>query len=78
MVVLVGQQIGTMLGGSVIVENAFAIPGMGNLALNAVLSRDTALLAGILLVGAAMAVAASLIVDLILLKLDPRMGSVNG
>ncbi len=76
-VVLTGQQIGTMLGGSVVIETIFAIPGMGSLAMQAVQYRDTPLLAGILLFGAVLAVVASLIVDLILLKLDPRIGEIG-
>ena len=49
MVVLLGQQMGTLVGGSVVVETVFAIPGMGRLAYEAVVGRDALVLVGVLL-----------------------------
>ena len=40
-VVLLGQQAGTLFGGSVVVETVFGIPGLGRLAYEAVAGRDT-------------------------------------
>ncbi|WP_342362616.1 ABC transporter permease [Terrarubrum flagellatum] len=76
-VVLIGQQAGTMLGGSVVVETVFAIPGMGRLAYEAVSGRDPALLMGVALTSSLFVVAANLIVDLLLVRLDPRIGAAH-
>lgn len=74
-VVLLGQQAGTLFGGSVVVESAFGIPGLGRLAYEAVAGRDTLLLAGIVLAGTGLVIAANLLVDLVLARLDPRIGA---
>lgn len=76
-VVLLGQQAGTLFGGSVVVESAFGIPGLGRLAYEAVAGRDTLLLAGIVLAGTAFVIAANLLVDLVLARLDPRIGAAH-
>ncbi len=76
-VVLLGQQAGTLFGGSVVVESAFGIPGFGRLAYEAVAGRDTLLLAGIVLAGTAMVILANLLVDLVLVRLDPRIGAAG-
>ena len=73
--VLVGQQAGALFGGSVVVETVFGIPGMGRLAYEAVAGRDTLLLAGVVLAGATLVIAANLLVDLLLVRLDPRIGA---
>jgi peptide/nickel transport system permease protein len=74
-VVLIGQQAGAMLGGSVVVETVFAVPGMGRLAFEAVSGRDPALLMGVALTGAVFVILANLAVDLALVRLDPRIGA---
>jgi peptide/nickel transport system permease protein len=71
-VTLVGVQASLMLGGSVVVETVFAIPGFGSLAASAVAGRDAMLLAGIVLSGAAVVVATNAVVDLAVAALDPR------
>jgi peptide/nickel transport system permease protein len=76
-VVLLGQQAGTLFGGSVVVESAFGIPGLGRLAYEAVAGRDTLLLAGIVLAGTVMVILANLLVDLVLVRLDPRIGAAD-
>ena len=48
---MIGLQAGTLLGGSVVIESVFAIPGLGALSYEAVSQRDMPLLAGILLHG---------------------------
>lgn len=72
-VTMVGIQAGAMLGGSVVVETVFAIPGLGSLAYGAVAQRDLLLLAGILLTGAVMVMVANLIVDILYGVIDPRI-----
>ncbi len=74
-IVLLGQQAGTLFGGSVVVETVFGIPGLGRLAYEAVAGRDSLLLAGIVLAGTCVVILANLLVDLALLRLDPRIGA---
>lgn len=69
-----GLQLGTLLGGVVVVEVVFAWPGLGRLALDAVERRDYPLLQGAVLLIAAGFLVINLIVDLIYAKLDPRIG----
>jgi len=64
-----------MIGGSVVIETVFSIPGIGRLAQEAVGSRDTPLLIGIIIVSALMVTAINLAVDLVYALLDPRIGS---
>src|SRR5690606_8575269 len=52
MVTLIGLQVGTMLGGSVVVESVFALPGLGRLAYESVVQRDLNTLLGIVFVSA--------------------------
>lgn len=77
-VTMLGLQSGTMLGGSVVVETVFAIPGLGSLAYEAVSQRDLPLLAGILLAGTILVVLVNIVVDLVYGRLDPRVGDHLG
>ncbi len=72
---VLGLQSATMLGGSVVIESVFAIPGFGRLAQEAVAGRDTPLLMGIILVSAVFVTLVNLIVDLLYALLDPRIGA---
>lgn len=72
-VTLIGLQIGTLIGGAVVIETVFAWPGAGRLLVNAVLQRDFPLLQfGVLLV-AATVILVNLLVDLSYGMLDPRL-----
>jgi len=73
LVTMLGLQAASILGGSVVIESVFAIPGFGRLAYEAVASRDAPLLAAIILVSAVMVVVVNLIVDLAYGALDPRV-----
>ena len=73
MVTMLGVQVGTLLGGSVLVETVFAWPGVGRLAFEAVMSRDLNLLLGILLICSVIVIAANILVDLAYAWLDPRI-----
>jgi peptide/nickel transport system permease protein len=77
-VVLLGQQVGTLFGGSVVVETVFGIPGLGRLTYEAVTGRDTLLLVGVVLASTVVVLVANLLVDLMLVRLDPRIGSAHG
>lgn len=73
MVTLIGLQAGTMLGGSVVVETVFALPGLGRLAYEAVVQRDLNTLLGIVFVSALLVIAINFVVDLLYARLDPRI-----
>lgn len=73
MVTLIGLQAGTMLGGSVVVESVFALPGLGRLAYEAVVQRDLNTLLGIVFVSALLVTVINFIVDLLYARLDPRI-----
>jgi peptide/nickel transport system permease protein len=75
LVTVLGLQSAAMLGGSVVIETVFSIPGLGRLAQEAVASRDTPLLLGIILISAVLVVSINLVVDVIYALLDPRIGS---
>jgi len=72
-VTMLGLQAGAMLGGSVVIESVFAIPGLGRLAYEAVGQRDVPLLLGIILAGTVMVILINLLVDLAYARLDPRV-----
>jgi peptide/nickel transport system permease protein len=73
MVTLIGLQAGTMLGGSVVVESVFSLPGLGRLAYESVVQRDLNTLLGIVFVSALLVIAVNFAVDLIYARLDPRI-----
>lgn len=73
MVTVFGIHFGMLLGGSVVIESVFAIPGLGRLAYEAVTKRDLNLLLGIILASAVMVIAVNLAVDLLYARLDPRL-----
>jgi peptide/nickel transport system permease protein len=74
---VVGVQLASLIGGTVIMENVFALPGMGSLLINAVNTSDyTTIQACVLIIGA-LYVAISLIVDLLYPLVDPRIRVVR-
>ncbi|TIN09880.1 ABC transporter permease [Mesorhizobium sp.] len=75
LVTMLGLQSAQMLGGSVVIESVFSVPGLGRLAQEAVAARDTALLLGIILVSAVLVIAINLLVDIAYAFLDPRVGA---
>lgn len=74
-VTLTGLQFGAMLSGSVTIETVFAWPGLGQLALSAVSTRDVNLLLGILFVTSLFVVVVNLLTELVHAALDPRSRS---
>jgi len=73
LVTVVGVQVGSLLGGSVLVESVFGWPGLGRLAFEAVQQRDYNLLLGILLMSSLLVIAVNLVIDLLYAVLDPRI-----
>lgn len=72
-VTVVGLQIGALLGGVVITETIFSLPGMGQLVVNAIFDRDYPVLDGSVLFMAFVVLFANLCVDLAYAWLDPRI-----
>jgi peptide/nickel transport system permease protein len=77
LVTMLGLQAATMLGGSVVIESVFAIPGFGRLAQEAVAGRDAPLLTGIIIVSAVLVILVNLAVDIAYGLLDPRVGAAE-
>lgn len=75
MVTLIGLQAGTALGGSVVVESVFSLPGLGRLAYESVVQRDLNTLLGIVFISALLVIVINFIVDIAYARLDPRIGS---
>jgi ABC-type dipeptide/oligopeptide/nickel transport system permease component len=70
---VLGVDFGRMLGGAVVVETIFAWPGMGRLAVQAVLGRDFPVVQGAAIMGAAVFLAVNLVIDLLYGWVDPRL-----
>ncbi len=73
LVALLGLTLPALVSGAVIVERIFGIPGMGNLAFEAVLGRDVPVLMGTTTLAAVMTVAGMLLSDLLYAAVDPRI-----
>lgn len=78
LVTMIGVQAAGMLGGSVVIESVFAVPGFGRLAAEAVGGRDAPLLMGIIVTSAVLVILVNLIVDITYALLDPRVGASGG
>ena len=72
-VTLLGLSVPGLLGGSVVLESVFSIPGMGRLFYNAVFSRDYPVLMGVLVLGAVLTLLGNALADLAYAKADPRI-----
>lgn len=73
-VTIIGLNVGYLLGGTIIVEQIFAISGLGRLILSGVLNRDFVVLQGVLLVTATFFTTVNFATDLVYAYLDPRIG----
>ena len=72
-ITVIGIQVGYMMGGSVVIEQIFSLPGVGRLALQAINNRDYALLQGTILFIATAFVLINLVVDLIYAYVNPKI-----
>ncbi len=72
-ITLIGLQLPVVIGGTVIIEKIFGLPGMGRLILDAVLQRDRVLVSGVLLLFSIALVLINLMVDLAYSFLEPRI-----
>lgn len=71
----VGNSVGGILGGAVVVENVFSIPGMGTYLLSAINSRDYPIIRGGVLVICVFVSACNLLTDIVSAYIDPRIKS---
>ena len=72
-ITVMGLQLSGLLGGAVITETIFAIPGLGRLAVQSILTRDFPMVQGVVLFVALAVVATNLVVDIVYGFLDPRI-----
>jgi len=72
-VTIMGGQVPILIGGTVIIEQIFCLPGMGRLIIDATLSRDYLMVSAIMLIMAVFTVLVNILVDLTYGYLDPRI-----
>jgi peptide/nickel transport system permease protein len=72
-VTMYGLDLGILLGGAIITERIFNIPGIGSLAVNSIQSSDLPIVLGTTIVAAFFVIIANLVVDIIYAGLDPRV-----
>jgi peptide/nickel transport system permease protein len=74
---IVGVNLGYLVGGSLVIEHVFAIPGLGSLMINAIFSRDFPTIQGVSLFVALFVVAIGILTDIVYTLLDPRVDLSN-
>lgn len=72
-ITVVGLQVGFLIGGAIVVETVFAMPGIGSFGVDAIIKRDYPQVQAFVLVGALVFVVANLSVDLLYSVVDPRI-----
>jgi peptide/nickel transport system permease protein len=72
-VTVVGLQVGALLGGTILIETIFALPGIGRLAVDSIFARDFPIVQGVVLFLALVRVLSNLVADLLYGRLDPRI-----
>ena len=72
-VTLMGLEMGILLGGAVLVERVFNIPGVGNLAYTSIINADFSVIEGVVLMAAMFIIVANIVVDILYAYLDPRV-----
>ena len=72
-VTVMGISIGALLGGAVVIEQVFSLPGLGRLIIGGVLSRDFPVIQGGLLFLALIYLAVNIVVDMLYAIIDPRV-----
>ena len=77
-ITIIGMNVGTLLGGVVLTETVFSIPGTGRLLVEAINQRDTPCVLGTLVIMAVCVAVSNLIVDLIYAYIDPRIRAQFG
>jgi len=72
-VTIIGMNIGVQLGGTVVIENIFAIPGMGSILVNSVRIKDTPMIVSSIILVAVFIGICNLLVDIVYAYIDPRI-----
>ncbi len=72
-VTVVGLQMGALLGGAILTETIFAMPGIGRLVVDSIFARDFPIVQGVVLFLALVRVASNLLADIAYVRLDPRI-----
>jgi len=72
-ITVIGLQMGFLLGGVVVIESVFALPGMGRLVVDAINQRDYPMVQGVILLLTGIVMLTSLVVDLMYAYVDPRI-----
>ena len=72
-VTIIGLQTGRLLGGAVVVEQIFSIPGVGRLAIDSINYRDFPMVQGVILILAMAVLVANLVTDVLYAYIDPRI-----
>ena len=72
-VTLIGMQIGSLMGGTVVIEQIFSIPGLGQMTLTGIMQRDYPVVQGCVLFIAFVYVIVNLLVDILYTYIDPRI-----
>lgn len=75
---VIGVHLGYLVGGSIVIEKVFAIPGLGSLMLNAIFSRDFPTIQAVSLMVALFVVAVGILTDIIYTLLNPRINLSRG
>jgi peptide/nickel transport system permease protein len=75
-VTIIGLQIPVLVGGSVILEQIFSLPGIGYYLVSAISQRDLTVIQGVVLISASIVILSNLTVDLVYSFLDPRLRAV--
>jgi peptide/nickel transport system permease protein len=73
LITIAGIELGVMLGGTLIVEVIYGLPGMGRLTINAILFRDYPLIIGCAFISGALIIITNFIADIIKIKIDKRL-----
>ena len=77
-ITMVGLSISFLLGGAIITEIIFGLPGVGNLFINGIANRDYPMIQGVVILGATALIFGNLIVDVIYALVDPRIRYEQG
>lgn len=68
-----GIDLGTLLGGAVLTEGTFSLPGLGKFAIDSINNNDLPRVLGVVMIGAFFIVIANLVVDILYAVIDPRV-----
>jgi len=70
---LLGVNLGWLIGGTVVIESVFSVPGLGSLMVSSIFTRDYMVVLGVTLTFAVATVLVNFVVDVVTVALDPRI-----